>query len=126
MKDYESEYSDFRAAPHHEHGDEVPSNQSANRNMYQVIEARASRRGFLVGGLSAIAAGLFGATLSPRAALAQTTAPAGLLGFAAVPISKEDVVVVPAGYTAQVLAPWGTPITGDMPAYAPGANTGAE
>jgi len=126
MKDYETEYPDFRAAPHHEHGDELPSNRSVNRTMYQVIEARASRRGFMVGGLSAIAAGLFGAGLSPRAALAQTTAPASLLGFAAVPISKDDVVVVPAGYAAQVLAPWGTPITGDMPAYAPGANTGAE
>jgi hypothetical protein len=93
--------------------------------MYDVIEARASRRGFLVGGLATIATGLFGAGLGPRAALAQTAAASGLLGFTPVPLSKDDTVVVPAGYKVQILAPWGTPITADGPAYAPGAVTGA-
>ena len=123
MKDFEQDFPDFRAAPHYEHGDEVPSNRSANPTMYHVIEARTSRRGFLVGGLAAIATGVFGAGLSARGALAQAT---GLLGFAPVPVSKEDTVVVPAGYKVQVLAPWGTPLTLDMPAYLPGGNTGAE
>ncbi|MES2145999.1 MAG: PhoX family phosphatase [Pseudomonadota bacterium] len=123
MKDFEQDYPDFRAAPHYEHGDEVPSNRSANPTMYDVIAARASRRGFLVGGLAAIATGVFGAGLTPRGALASTT---GLLGFAPVPLSKEDTVVVPAGYKVQILAPWGTPLTGDMPAFVPGGNTGAE
>ncbi len=123
MKDFEQDYPDFRAAPHHEHGDEVPSNRSANPTMYDVIEARTSRRGFLVGGLAAIATGVFGNGLTARAALASTT---GLLGFAPVPLSKDDTVVVPAGYKVQVLVPWGTPITGDMPAFVPGGNNGAE
>jgi uncharacterized protein len=123
MKDFEQDYPDFRDTPFYEHGDEVPSNRSANPTMYDVIDARTSRRGFLVGGLAAIATGVFGAGLSVRGALAQTT---GLLGFAAVPLSKEDKVVVPQGYKVQILAPWGTPVTGDMPAYVPGGNSGAE
>jgi len=126
MTDFEKDYPDFRDTPFHEHGDEVPSNASVNRTMYQVIEARTSRRGFLMGGLAAIATGLYGAGLSPRAALAQSTATSGLLGFTAIPVSVEDTVVVPEGYKVQVLVPWGTPITGDMPAYVPGGNTGAE
>ncbi len=126
MTDYEHDYPDFRETPFYEHGDEVPSNRSANPTFYDVVEARSSRRGFLIGGLATIATGLFGASLTPRAALAQTTAASGLLGFTPVPVSVEDKVVVPAGYKVQVLAPWGTPLTGDMPAYRPGANTGTE
>ena len=51
------------------------------------------------------------------------------LGFKSVPVSTTDQVVVPDGYTAQVLAPWGEPIgiTGNMPAFKPDAsNTAAE
>lgn len=108
MSNYERDYSDFRSTPFHEHGDEIPSNHSTNPTMYDVIDARASRRGFLVGGLAALATGLFGAGLSPRAVLAQTSASSGLLGFAAVPLSQEDAVVVPEGYKVPVLAPWGS------------------
>jgi secreted PhoX family phosphatase len=126
MKDYERDYPDFRKTPFYEHGDEVPSNHSANPTMYEVIEARASRRGFMVGGLAAIATGLFGTATTTRSALAQSTAASGLLGFTPVPLSKEDKVVVPEGYKVQVLAPWGTPLTGEMPAFVPGGNSGAE
>ncbi|MFN5996315.1 MAG: PhoX family protein [Paracoccaceae bacterium] len=122
MSNYERDYSDYRTTPFHEHGDEVPSNHSANPTMYDVIEARTSRRGFLVGGLATVATGLFGTGLSTRAALAQT---AGLLGFTPVPVSKEDTIVVPEGYKVQVLGAWGTPLTADAPAYASGATTGA-
>ena len=126
MKDLEKDYPDFKSTPFYEHGDEVPSNTSANPTMYDITMARASRRGFLIGGLATIATGLFGAGLTPRAALAQTTASSGLLGFTAIPVSFDDKVLVPAGYKVQVLAPWGTPILGDMPAFTSGANTGAE
>ena len=126
MKDLERDYPDFKATPFYEHGDEVPSNTSANPTMYEISLARPSRRGFLFGGLATIATGLFGAGLTPRAALAQTTATSGLLGFTAIPVSFDDKVLVPAGYKVQVLAPWGTPILGDMPAFNSGANTGAE
>jgi uncharacterized protein len=124
MKDFEQDYPNFRNTPFYEHGDEVPSNHSKNPTMYAVIEARASRRGFLMGGLTAIATGLFGTGLSLKGALASTTS--GLLGFTPVPLSKDDTVVVPAGYKVQVMGPWGTPLIGDMPAFVPGGNSGAE
>jgi hypothetical protein len=126
MKDLENDYTDFRATPFYEHGDERPSNHSSNPNFYQVIDLHVQRRGILTGGLAAIAAGVFGGALSPRAALAQSASPSGLLGFAPVPLSFDDTVVVPAGYKVQVLAPWGTPINPDGPAYRPGAATGAD
>ena len=127
MSDFERDYPDHRAAPYFEHGDEPQCNTSPNRNFYQVMEARIERRGFLMGGLATIATGLFGSTLSTlgsSTALAQNAG--GLLGFKPIPVSVEDAVVVPEGYKVQVLGAWGEPITGDMPAFRPGANSGAE
>ena len=59
-----------------------------------MIEARTPRRGVMIGGLATIATGLFGMRLSTKGALAQIT---GLLGFTAIPLSKDDTVVVPEG-----------------------------
>lgn len=129
MRDtYEQDYPDHTQAPDYEHGDERPSNASANRTFYDVVEARASRRGFLIGGIAAAVTGVFGAGLIGRggAALAGTTAPVSLLGFAPIPVSTGDTVVVPEGYRVQTLGAWGEPILGDMPAFRPGENTGAE
>jgi uncharacterized protein len=125
MKDFERDYPDHTLAPYFEHGDEPQCNTSGNRNFYEVMDAHVQRRSFLMGGLAAISTGLFGAGLSARGALAQSTATGGLLGFTPVPVSVEDTVVVPEGYKVQVLGAWGEPITGDMPAFSP-ANTGAE
>ena len=128
MKDFEHDYiDDPTATPGFEHGDEIPSNDSPNPTFYAIVEqARASRRGFLFGGLAAaVTSGMVSVGLAPRAALAQSAAPSALLGFAPVPVSKDDTVVVPAGYKVQILAPWGTPILDGAPAYAPGAVTGA-
>jgi uncharacterized protein len=125
MKDFEQDYPDFKEAPYFEHGDERPSNTSANPTFYEVMDAHVKRRGFMMGGLATIATGIFGSALTGKSALAQAAAPSGLLGFTPVPVSMDDTVVVPAGYKVQVLAPWGTPITGDMPAYSD-ANTGAD
>ena len=41
-------------------------------------------------------------------------------------MSAVDAITVPEGYSSQPLIAWGTPMTGDMPAYVPGGNTGAE
>ncbi len=119
MKDFERDYPDFTEAPGFEHGDERPSNRSGNPTFYEVMDAHIKRRGFLTGGLATIATGIFGTALTGRAAMAEATAPSGLLGFTAVPVSMEDNVTVPEGYRVQVLGAWGTPITGDMPAFAP-------
>lgn len=109
----------------YQHGDEPPCNSSANRTFYEVMEARVARRQFLMGGLATLATGLIGGGLAAKPAQAQDAAPS-LLGFKSVPVGFEDRVVVPEGYRFQVLAPTGTPISGDMPAPRPGANTGAE
>ena len=48
-----------------------------------------------------------------------------LFGFHGVPVSKEDEVVVPPGYTAEVLFAWGDPVS-DGPALKADGNTAAE
>jgi len=127
MSPYEHDYSDHRQAPDFEHGDERPSNTSANPTFYDVVDARTSRRGFILGSLAALATGLYAApAVTSKAALASSTATSGLLGFKPVPVSVEDTVIVPEGYKVQVLAPWGTPINGASPAWQPGAVTGAD
>ncbi|MFN8928641.1 MAG: PhoX family protein [Rhodospirillales bacterium] len=128
MSQYEKDYPDHTLAPGYEHGDEPPCNLSDNPTFYDVVDARTSRRGFMVGSLAAAATGVFGAGLAASSAAQAQTAPAGspLLGFKAVPVSEADTVVVPEGYKVQVLIPQGTPISGSMPAYRDGANTGAE
>jgi secreted PhoX family phosphatase len=123
MRDYEKDYTDPTQSPDWEHGDERPSNTSGNPTFFDVIEARASRRGFLAGGLAAAVTGMIGAGLSARGALASASSP--LLGFMPVPVGEADTVVVPEGYRAQVLARWGDAISGEMPAFH-GANSGAE
>ncbi len=115
---------DFTAQPGFEHGDERPSNFSRNPTFYDVVEARVSRRGVLAGGLSAAVTGLFAGGVSLLAAKKASAAPA-MMGFEPVMMSTADAITVPEGYTAQVLVPWGTPISGDMPAFRPD-NTGAE
>ncbi len=92
-----------------------------------------ARRQVLQAGVGSAA----GAWVLPLAALsgcASAGGTAGLravppLGFKSVPTSRADAVVVPEGYVAQVLAPWGEPVgvAGDMPAWKMDAsNTAAE
>ena len=125
MQDYERDYPDPTKSPDWEHGDEIPSNTSSNRTFFDVVEARASRRDFLIGGLSAAVTGVFGVRVSAHDASAQSSARAALLGFKPVPASADDTVHVPVGYSYQVLARSGDPISGDMPATHD-ANTGEE
>ena len=71
-----------------------------------------ARRIVLRGGLGVAASGLL-APLAAAAAvpgLVPDEAARPLLGFAAVPVSTADAVSVPAGYEAQVIAPWGEPV----------------
>jgi secreted PhoX family phosphatase len=75
----------------------------------------------LQGSLAGTVAGLL-APLSGVAALGGCAATAGsgpLLGFKSVPVSTADTVVVPEGYSVQVIAAWGEPVglSGDNPAF---------
>ena len=126
MSDYERDYPDHTLTPGYAHGDEPPCNEARNPTFYDIVDAaRASRRGFMAGGLAAAVTGVYGLGLGTRPALAQSTATSALMGFSPVAVSTEDTVVVPEGYAVQVLGAWGEPITGSMPAYTT-ANTAAE
>jgi uncharacterized protein len=92
-----------------------------------VVSARYARREILRGGLGLALASLFGGAMPALARASEQGAAQGpgLLGFAAVPVSRADTAVVPAGYRMQVLLPWGEPITGTFPPFSQD-NTGAE
>jgi secreted PhoX family phosphatase len=123
------------------HGDSR-ANRPANRPLSDMISAQVSRRGFLAGGLGAAAvgflAGTSGSLLAPGRAGAlsgalragsRLAAPptGGLLGFSSVPTGFADTVVVPDGYVAEVLIPWGTPILSGGPVWKKdGTNTWGE
>ena len=87
-------------------------NASGNEPFSSILEKSLSRRTLLRGGLSAAVLTMAGASLSgcggggddEAAPAAQT------LRFQSLPTSMTDACVVPAGYVAQVLGPWGTPL----------------
>lgn len=108
-----------------ESGDEAPSNHSANPHFREIAEARLGRRGMLMGGIATAIAGFIAPS---REAAAQAAAPAArgpAIGFKAIPVSSADTVVVPEGYSVQVIIPQGTPLNG-QPWKAPSEMTGAE
>ncbi|HEY9104667.1 PhoX family phosphatase [Chitinimonas sp.] len=110
--------------------DELVSNDTLHTAMSQLIAAQVSRRKLLAGGAALSASGLFAGLAMPEAEAAQVVAPqAKRLGFQSVPFSTEDKVVVPEGYSAEVLYAWGDPIgvKGRQPAFKPdGSNTAEE
>jgi secreted PhoX family phosphatase len=102
--------------------DDIVSNVTDNKTFEQVVAARLSRRGALgVGAMAGI-----GALLSSVPAVARH-GDEPLLGFQAIPVSSEDKVVVPPGYTAKVLIAWGDPIFDGGPAFQQdGSNSAAD
>jgi uncharacterized protein len=97
------------------------SNRSSNPSIHDI--SRPERRMFL-----SASGALALSSLLP--ACAQTpTAQAAALSFKPIPIDTSDKVVVPEGYRAHALAPWGEPvgIAGNMPAFKmDGSNSAAE
>ncbi len=101
-------------------------NPGTNQSISTVLEMELSRRGILkrtavVSAFAALAsAGLTGCRND------ETTPekPGLTLGFKPIPGAKEDAVVVPEGYKAEILAPWGTPINDQANAWQnDGSNT---
>ncbi|WP_433335809.1 PhoX family protein [Spirillospora sp. CA-294931] len=127
-----SENSASRSADPDDHS----SNPSGNDSIQEVMGRRITRRGLLWTGGVVGAAGFLGAAGGMAAGSTETRTAGtvaargkgkGLLRFKAVPASKDDKIVVPEGYTAQVLIPWGTPIRSGGPAWKKdGSNTAAE
>lgn len=89
-------------------------NSSHNLPFADVLARRVSRRGVMRGSAGLAAASMLGMG-APVSALAATTSKKPLtLAFEAVRGSRTDAVVVPEGYRAQVLVPWGTPLFDDQ------------
>lgn len=121
------------------------SNTTSNPHFADVLQKHIERRGFIKGTLGAAV----GLALTGNALDAAAKTPAGAEieanfldsiknlgslptrpGFQAVPVSRPvfpNGVLVPQGYSIDVILKWGEPITGSYPAYRPdGTNTGAE
>lgn len=99
-------------------GIEPESNHSNNPTFQSILDQHIQRRTVLKGGVGAGLVGAFGVPL--------VGCKTQLLGFKAVPVSSEDSVMVPEGYTAKVFIPWGTPITGSYPEYIDGGLNSGE
>ena len=113
-------------------GDEPQMDYSGNRHFASVLEARLARRTVLKSTAGAAALGFMSLGLAGCLDSDDDDddhVPGGgagpLVGFTAVPTSESDEIVVPEGYSYEVILPWGTPILGSMPAFSVG-NTGEE
>ena len=107
-------------------GDEPQSNPSTQPHFNDVLNSHLSRRSALKGTLGASIAALFGGAGLAGCATPGMSAGGNLVGFKAIPVSDADTVLVPPGYKVETLVPWGTPLTGNMPAFDPLKNTGAD
>lgn len=129
-------------------GIEPNRNHSSNPHFADILQ---KRRQFLKGSLSTAVVAFMGTSLvgcggdddndnrSSSSSSSSSSAPASssssaasssvapLLGFTAIATTRADAITVPTGYTATTFVPWGTPLTGSMPAFkADASNTGAE
>jgi secreted PhoX family phosphatase len=93
--------------------DDGISNFSKNETFQDVVEARLSRRNFLGNsvGLAAAASGVATLMQSMPAQAAPKLGKKDLLGFTSIPVSTADTVVVPPGYSWEVLIAWGDPVS---------------
>ncbi|SUD44959.1 UxpB [Pseudomonas fluorescens] len=119
-----------------ETGDNQNRNLSLNEPMESVLTAYLSRRSVVRGGLGAAIAMIAGTGLtgcfdsgggSDNDTPTQPPKPALKLGFNSIPGSLTDACTVAAGYTAHVLAPWGTPLNSNAaPWKSDGSNTSTD
>lgn len=99
--------------------DDGVSNQSANDHLHDLIEREIvrnpNRRSMLKSGAALGLLGVFGSALTACGGSSDPTS--GNIGFKAVAASSGDAIVVPEGYTADVIYRWGDPITASAPAF---------
>lgn len=118
------------------HAEDI-DNSSNNPAFSQIMDARLSRRRVLQSFGALGVTSMLPLSLMSKEAQAATEATrfqpvprfarATALGFKSVPFSTKDKVIVPEGYTAQVLYRWGdsTGIAGNMPAFKSNAGNSA-
>ncbi|WP_434724673.1 PhoX family protein [Mesorhizobium sp. RIZ17] len=102
-----------------EENDGPPVNPTDNRTMGEIIAARFSRRGFLMGSLAVSA---IAATVSPLALVAADEARAAegsAFKFDELETGIDDRHHVAPGYDADVLLRWGDPLFADSPEFDP-------
>ncbi|AZO04318.1 DUF839 domain-containing protein [Mesorhizobium sp. M2A.F.Ca.ET.037.01.1.1] len=102
-----------------EENDGPPVNPTDNRTMGEIIAARFSRRGFLLGSLAVSA---IAATVSPLALVAADearAAEASAFKFDELEAGIDDKHHVAPGYDADVLLRWGDPLFADSPEFDP-------
>lgn len=100
-------------------------NESQNEPFASILEKRYSRRDILKGGAAMTALALFSGFGLTGCNDDDDDASGSLkLGFNSIPGSRTDAVTVAAGYTARVLAPWGTRLNSHSGEWSDdGANT---
>ncbi len=103
---------DFEETEEEDGDDEQISNQSLNESFAQVMARRIERRHFLKG--AAVTAGLL--VVSTEAMTGQADASVNL-GFTPVQLSSEDKIIVPPGYSSDVVIRWGDPIRAGAPSF---------
>ncbi|MBZ9844742.1 PhoX family protein [Mesorhizobium sp. CA5] len=102
-----------------EENDGPPVNPTGNSTMGEIIAARFSRRGFLMGSLAVSA---IAATVSPLALIAADearAAEASAFKFDELEAGIDDKHHVAPGYDADVLLRWGDPLFADSPEFDP-------
>lgn len=82
-----------------------------------MVNARLSRRGFLMG-TAAAGAGAFLA-LNPVAKAIAGSMDSSLLNFEAITTSTSDSIILPKGYSSSTLMSWGDPIFANAPQFNP-------
>lgn len=114
--------------------DPTKYNRSENEPFSSVLEKKLTRREVLKGGAAMAALGMFG-TFGLTGCGGDSNnnnsgggSSSGLkLGFDSIAGSRTDAVTVASGYTAHVLAPWGTPLNSQAAAWKnDGTNTAAD
>ncbi|MFZ9482878.1 MAG: PhoX family protein, partial [Ilumatobacteraceae bacterium] len=104
--------------------DDIPSNPTANPHLIDLIDQQVSRRSVLKGAAAASMLGFLGSTALSSGTVEAARRP--LLGFSEIPPSSDDTIHVPAGYTWEVLVPWGTPLVSGVTFAEAATNSAAD
>jgi secreted PhoX family phosphatase len=96
-------------------------NRAGNAHLTELIDMQ--RRRVLQGGTALAVASFFG--LPDLNKIGQAFAAGPLIGFSGIPVSSDDLVHLPSGYTLQVLYAWGDPVSSG-PAFQPDASNSAQ